>query len=166
MGNGERKMITSWWQQRCLVERNILIIIMLFLMLIVLYTLIWQPLVKEQQQKQMQVESFRHQLAWMQEQSPHLRIKVNASSQHGRDDNVAEIISRTGRQLKIPAQRIEPKGLAVDVFYATPQSFEQLVRWFQALERDYGIQVTQLELEAEQTGFVTVKRLRLGRRLA
>ncbi|VTQ53118.1 Cholera toxin secretion protein epsM [Campylobacter jejuni] len=153
-------MIGSGWHQRLPRERLIIMVGGTLATLLVLYFVIWQPLAAHRQQQERQVAYLRHQLTWMREQAPRLRGKTSVLSGVGQEDDVAQTISRTGRQYRVPAQRIESKGIAVEVFYAAPQSFEQLARWFEALEREYAVRVVQLEMDAGQTGYVTVKRLR------
>lgn len=156
----------QWYQQRSRSERHLIMVAGFCTLISLLYWLAWRPYATATHEWSTRVVTLSQQLDWMLEQAPGLKQADIALTDPTTRGDVAEAVSVSGRKFGLVAQRIVPGGGGVDVFYTKPMSFEVLMRWLQALEREYAIQVIQLELDASLSGYVQIKRLRLGRSAA
>ena len=153
----------QWYQQLSRSERRLITVAGFCTLMTVFYWLAWKPYVTATHEWSRRVVTLSQQLDWMLEQAPKLKPTDIALTDQAARGDVAEAISLSGRKWGISAQRIVPGGGGVEVFYTKPLSFESLMRWLETLEHDYAIQVIQIELDASSSGYVQVKRLRLGR---
>lgn len=148
--------LSDYWQQRNSRERLLLSILGLLLIVLIFYSLCWQPLQQAIAQQNRQIEQHRYHLMLL-KHSPQRQNKNSKQS-------VEQILRSSAAQQAITIQNTtSPDGNKSSVTVET-LPFTQLLSWLWLLEKEHGIQVITLELQAAaQTGWVNVRTLRLER---
>lgn len=153
----------AWWQGLQTRERRMLGIGAIVVAILLGWALLWHPLAQQRSRLIKRVDIQRDDLAWMHQALAQAR-EIHAQGTRGS-------ISRQGKSLLALAdgsarsaglagalRRVEPTGdNGVRVSFEVAD-FDALTQWLDALQRDYGVQVTDLSAtKIEGLGLVNAR---------
>jgi general secretion pathway protein M len=159
MSIGLAKLRSSWRRLSGREQQLIGVLIVIALCLVV-YLGLWKPLDNR-------AKTHKQMLILEQER---LEVVIKQANQiesmrqkNGSEGVVAQplnqVIATSSSTLGISLIRLQPKNEQLQV-WIEPLSFDRLVDWLDMLERQYGVQVTALDIErAESSGMVEIRRL-------
>lgn len=140
-------------------ERVILVAGVAMLVLVLVYLLVWEPLVEANRQRSEALERARA-LATRIEQAAVLVSSQGSSRSVDRNTSLVAAIDRTSRSpvLGKPPSRVQPEGDREVKVWIEDVPFNNLLRWLQDLESRYGIGAASAEIErGSRPGAVSVR---------
>lgn len=152
----------EWWDALATRERLILIAGSALLVLILLWALVWQPLVGSVRERETEVAAQRENLRWMQTAAAELQQLRGSGAQAaaglgGR--SLLGVADQSARSAGLGGglKRIEPEGDAVRVrLEGVP--FDTVVAWLDGLAREAGVIAGSVTIErAGAPGLVNVR---------
>jgi len=147
----------EWFKQLTLREQQTLLVGALVLVFIIVYFLVWEPLVKERAYLEQTVLVQKENLRWMQAAAveiEQLRQPLNsATSAIKNKPSLLSLIDRSSRQgvLKKVEKRIEPKGEQEVRVTFKAISFTDFVQWLAQLANNHQIVVKIISIESLST---------------
>lgn len=160
------------WQERFQAlqprERMIISAGGLLLVLVALYTLVLAPLSRAVETRTQRIAQKQQDLSWMQSIAPQLSALVASQPNPGSSgESMVVLVANSATSSNISAALTGqtpdgPDGVRVRF---EGVNFDALVVWLGALQRDYGIQITEAELNRVNAGQVNAT-LRLSRAAA
>lgn len=144
--------INQWWLALESRERNLLSVLGVFLLLVLLYLLLWKPIMKSQQAAQQKLQNAQNTWQWLNEQVPLVeQLSANKSS------NI-KVVNSQGELLRLLQRSLREQNLFKDIksvkgttkgaevrFEEVPAA--RLLRWLGTLEQR-GIVAAKLQMEA------------------
>lgn len=159
MSSGLAKLRVSWGRLSGREQQWIGVLIVIALCLLVFFGF-WKPLDNRANTNQQMLTLEQERLEVITKQAnliESLRQKMGAEGVESQPLN--QVIATSSSRLGISLIRIQPKNEQLQV-WIEPLPFTRLVDWFDLLERQYGVQVTALDIErAETSGVVEIRRL-------
>lgn len=152
----------EWWEALATRERLIVIVGGALLTLILLWALLWQPLVSSVRDMEREVAAQRENLRWMQEAAAELQQLRGSGAQAaglgGRSLLAVADQSARGAGLGNGLKRIEPEGADAVRVRLEGVSFDAVVGWLAGLSRDAGVLASSIAIErGAATGQVNVR---------
>ena len=153
----------TWWAGLAPRERVILGIGSLVLAVVVIYLMIWEPMVSQRQQVRADISALSADLAWMQQVER--QVKRQAAQQGNQPGigsaggSVLTLIEVSARAAGVneALERVQPEGQGARVWF-TETGFDALLHWLAELEQRHGLQVSQLAVDAgDAPGTVTAR---------
>lgn len=133
-------LLFSWWEARAPRERLLLLAMMVVLGAWLALVAIWQPL--QAARSRLGDQIVRHQVALSVLQSQ----PVAAAPVVARDDRPLNIvITETAAAQQLTIRRLEPNGQRVRVVL-DEAVFDSVILWLEAVQRDRGLRVTEIEM--------------------
>lgn len=132
-------------------EKRIVISGGLALVVILLYLLIWDPIVSRHEEQQLKYESQRQLYSWMKNASTeiqHLKSAGGGSVAHSKNQSISSLTDRSARTTGVKAfiNKIEQSKNGVKVTLKDA-SFDLIINWLTDLENKYGIISRQIKIE-------------------
>jgi len=149
-------MIKSYLKQLSPRERYLVILTACIVLVTVFYFALWQPMHKGLAQKRDHLKRQNTQLHSMQEQARELRSAQSSAGKPSQritnSSSLLSVIDRTAKQdrLKSTLQKAQPDGDNGVRLWMVNITFDQLIRWLDKLEREYGIYVSDIAIERDE----------------
>ena len=156
-------MIRAWWESLQARERRMLGVGAVVVALLLVWAVLWYPLVHAHSELASRVAQQRDDVAWMRQALGEAR-ELHAQGARGRADRQGKSllaladVSARGAGLAGALKRVEPVGgNSVRVSFETA-NFDTLVDWLDGLGRDYGVQATDFSADkVEGLGLVNAR---------
>jgi general secretion pathway protein M len=149
-------MIKSYLKQLSPRERYLVILTACIVFSTLFYFALWQPMHKGIAQKRDHLKLQKTQLHSMQEQAQELRNAQRSSGKTPQritnSSSLLSVIDRTAKQdqIKSTLQKAQPDGDNGVRLWMVNITFDQLIRWLDKLEREYGIYVSDIAIERDE----------------
>lgn len=152
----------EWWDSLGTRERLILIAGAAILVPLLLWALLWRPLVGGVERLQQDVEAQREELRWMQNAAVEINQLRGSGTQAaglgGRSLLAVVDQSARGAGLGNGLKRIEPESTDAVRVRLEGVSFDAVVKWLDELSRQFGVFASLVSIERESTpGQVSVR---------
>ena len=149
----------EWWLERTPREQTLLGAGLAVLLFLLVYLAVWEPLQRNLQTSQAQVEQLQADLAWMQAAAAR-RPGAQSTSSPATGESLASLIEQSVRRAELAdrVKRIEARSRedVQIVFEAAP--FDDLLLWLEALARQNAVRVAQASVDATpQAGLVNAR---------
>lgn len=149
-------MIRDYFRQLSPRERYLVIVTAFIVLVTLFYFTLWQPMHKGIAQKRDHLKLQKTQLHSMQEQAQELRSAQRSTGKAPQritsSSSLLSVIDRTAKQgqLKSTLQKAQPDGDDGVRLWMVNITFDQLIRWLDKLEREYGIYVSDIAIERNE----------------
>lgn len=152
----------EWWHNLQLREQRILMGGAAALILLMLYALVWDPYQQEMTRLEQAVSVKRSDLQTMQQAAAEIEAlrRTGAGGQLPGGQSVMGVVDNSAKQFSIAAgiKRIQPEGERAVKVWAEQVPFDDLVRWFDELQKKFGIAIHTLSIERQEaSGRVNVR---------
>lgn len=136
-----------WWHSRSLVEQRSFLLGLIFLIAVALYSIVWQPLSRQQVQLHRQVQQQQADLFWMTQQTLPSAITSLSSQQ-----SLLSIVDKTVRQANIErtVKRLEPDGENQVRLWLEGVEFTILMQWLQTLAAQQ-VDILNMNIQRQDT---------------
>ncbi|MGF1613488.1 MAG: type II secretion system protein GspM [Gammaproteobacteria bacterium] len=150
----------TWLEKLSSRERSALALATLALVGFSFYWFFWQPMNAEQDRLRARLKEQSAALVWMQQaanEARRLRGEDLPTLQKREDESLLTLVDRTARQFIADGlNRLEPEGEHAVKVWLKEVDFDDLVRWLQELQTEWGVQANVVSLQRmEQQGLVT-----------
>lgn len=153
----------EWWEGLATRERLILLSGGALLTVMLLWALLWQPLVSEVRRMENEVAAQRENLRWMQASAAELQQLRGGGAQAtaglgGR--SLLGVADQSARSAGLGSglKRIEPDGADAVRVRLEGVSFDKVILWLDGLARDAGVIASSVTVErTEAPGLVNVR---------
>ncbi|MFQ3234581.1 MAG: general secretion pathway protein M [Paraglaciecola sp.] len=144
-------------EQRLVLLSVIVVVIGLF------YWLVWAPLNHSITTNHRAVEQQQQLLTWVQKNAlKAVQLRSAKGMAANFNGSLPQAANKTAAQADIPISRMQPQGEELQV-WVDQAPFNDVLSWLQALEK-MGINILDLDIaEADVTGYVKIRRLKLGK---
>ncbi|MDH5326757.1 MAG: type II secretion system protein M [Gammaproteobacteria bacterium] len=157
------EQITQWFNSKEQRERQILVGGVVSVVLLLLYAMVWDPIVGGKAKLEQQAEQMRRDLTWMQEQASKVRVLKAGSAPLGRiqpGQSLLGIIDRSAKssQLGNSVKRVKPDGENKARVWLENANFNDVIRWAESLKRSYNVEIESVSIEKEeQAGLISAR---------
>ncbi|KFX04711.1 type II secretion protein M [Pectobacterium betavasculorum] len=153
------------WQTMSQRERQLMVVCAAVLLLCLVYYAVFQPWQMREELWERTISREQQTVSWMQKQAPSIpqgNQTQGESSQ--RETSLPILISQSTQRYGLNVVRLQPQGNQASVTLAQ-SDFNSLLRWLSELERQNGVRVMSLDVNAveQNPGMVDVTRLMLER---
>lgn len=155
-----RELAYNRWQQFNVREQRLLSALVAVLVVAVLYFVIWLPSAQSVLQAESRLKAQQEQYQWVQQAIARYN-KLNGKMPANRSvsGSLSQRINKAAAQYDIELARIQPQGKEYLVTVDTVP-FNQLLEFMNALEKNYGLRLTGLDIAGlEQSGNVRLRKL-------
>lgn len=152
----------AWFKGLSLREQKLVIIASTVAVIGVFYFAIYSPMTLALEKQKIALESEKQLLTWVNEQSGRAIILRQSSKETTFAGSLTQVVNQTTRNANIPVARMQPQGdeLVVSLDQVV---FNDFLMWLDVLEKR-GVIIVQSDVsEADEQGFVQVRRLQLGK---
>lgn len=153
----------GWWAGLAPRERVILSAGSVVLALILIYLMIWEPVVSKREQARADISALSTDLAWMQQVASQVRRRAaqqgDQPAMGAAGGSVLTLVEVSSRAAGIneALERVQPEGQGARI-WLTETGFDALLQWLGELEQRHGLQVSQLAVDAGNApGMVTAR---------
>lgn len=152
--------MTNWWHGLQPREQRLIISATILGMVVIIYSLIWAPLIDSRDARRLQVQNSQTQLVWMQTQAKHIqRIKLANpnSTQASNSRSLLAVVDSLANQLGLRSaiQQIEPDGQSQATLWINSINFDALMTMLGELEKKAQISVSEASIDRlENSGMV------------
>lgn len=147
-------------------EKQLLLSAAAIIALLVIYSLIWRPLVGKLEQTRAALVTERQNLNMiktLQAQAKQLQASAQAKKGNALDGSLLKVVDSTRESAQLPAaKRIEPEGKNSIRIWIEEVPFDKLMMWIGRLQRQYHIEVSDLLIDKQKPGIVNAKIIFLG----
>ena len=153
------------WQAMSPRERQLMVVCAAVLLLCVVYYAILQPWQEREDLWERTISREQQTVNWMQKQASSIPQGNQAQGDNSqRDVSLPILISQSTKRYGLTVVRLQPQGNQASVTLAQ-SDFNSLLRWLSELERQNGVRVVSLDVNAveQSPGMVDVTRLMLER---
>lgn len=153
------------WQAMSHRERQLMVMCAAVLLLCLVYYAIFQPWQLREEQWERTISREQQTVSWMQKQASSIPQGNQAQGENSqRDISLPILISQSTKRYGLSVVRLQPQGNQASVTLAQ-SDFNSLLRWLGELERQNGVKVMSLDVNAveQSPGMVDVTRLMLER---
>jgi len=153
----------AYWAQLKLRERWLLIGAGGVILVVMMYLMLWEPVVLKIERLQSSVKSKQELVAWMQQSAvEYKQLKASSSSTKSRNgrggQSLLAIIDRSAQQQRLSLRRVEPDGANRVRVSLESVSFDNAMRWIENVQRQNGVQVVSAVLDRDKSpGRVNVR---------
>lgn len=146
----------EWWEGLGTRERFILIAGTLVLAPLLLWAILWRPLVGSVTRLEQEVSAQRENLRWMQNAANELQQLRGGASQAGAGlggRSLLAVVDQSARTAGLGAglKRIEPDGADAVRVRLEGVAFDTLVTWLDQLSRQAGVLASLVSIERDDT---------------
>ncbi|KHN54654.1 type II secretion system protein GspM [Pectobacterium fontis] len=153
------------WQVMSQRERQLMVVCAAVLLFCLAYYMIFQPWQQREEQWERTISREQQTVSWMQKQASSIPQGNQAQGEDSqRDVSLPMLISQSTKRYGLSIVRLQPQGNQASVTLAQ-SDFTSLLRWLSELERQNGVKVLSLDVNAVEhsPGMVDVTRLMLER---
>ncbi|MEL0578292.1 type II secretion system protein M [Pectobacterium punjabense] len=153
------------WQAMSPRERQLMVVCAAMLLLCLVYYAIVQPWQLREDLWERTISREQQTVNWMQKQAPSIPQENQAQGENSqRETSLPILISQSTQRYGLSVVRLQPQGNQASVTLAQ-SDFNSLLRWLSELERQNGVRVVSLDVNAveQSPGMVDVTRLMLER---
>lgn len=145
-------------------ERGLVVLGSSVLIITLLVWGIFMPLQQRITVAQSRLQAEQQLLEWTQKKADRIAsLRANGGASVRTKQALIPTLSSSAQRYQVNLLRMQPNGERVQV-WLEPLAFDQLLRWTEHLQDEFGIHVEQLDMvRTEQEGVVEVKRLQLAR---
>ena len=150
-------ILKNYWQQLEVRERLVLGWGMVIVSLIIFYTLIWQPWHKALASMENDIQAYRQNLVWMQQQAEILSGGAGQQAQNAKpqsNESLLSIVEKTAKANKVgkSIQQMVPTSSDSQVRVVLEEAdFNQWLRWIDQLFKQYDVNIKQLSAERDDS---------------
>ncbi|MDG0796233.1 type II secretion system protein M [Pectobacterium punjabense] len=153
------------WQAMSPRERQLMVVCAAMLLLCLVYYAIVQPWQLREDLWERTISREQQTVNWMQKQASSIPQENQAQGENSqRETSLPILISQSTQRYGLSVVRLQPQGNQASVTLAQ-SDFNSLLRWLSELERQNGVRVVSLDVNAveQSPGMVDVTRLMLER---
>ncbi|MCE9732560.1 type II secretion system protein GspM [Pectobacterium sp. IFB5596] len=153
------------WQAMSPRERQLMVVCAGMLLLCLVYYAIVQPWQLREELWERTISREQQTVNWMQKQASSIPQENQAQGENSqRETSLPILISQSTQRYGLSVVRLQPQGNQASVTLAQ-SDFNSLLRWLSELERQNGVRVVSLDVNAveQSPGMVDVTRLMLER---
>ncbi|MDC9818676.1 type II secretion system protein M [Pectobacterium polonicum] len=153
------------WQAMSQRERQLMVVCAAMLLLCLVYYAIVQPWQLREDLWERTISREQQTVNWMQKQASSIPQENQAQGENSqRETSLPILISQSTQRYGLSVVRLQPQGNQASVTLAQ-SDFNSLLRWLSELERQNGVRVVSLDVNAveQSPGMVDVTRLMLER---
>lgn len=148
--------LKTWYLQLQQREQRMLAAGAAALVLLLLYALVWSPLTTHQQTLRETVKEQQATALWMQQaarEATQLRAARPTAGKIAAGQSLLALVDQSAKnsQLGSAMKRVEPEGQTGVRVWFEQANFDDLVLWLEALQRDYGVHISTLVVERQET---------------
>ncbi|QEP44822.1 type II secretion system protein M [Ectothiorhodospiraceae bacterium BW-2] len=136
------------------------------LLMLLLYLVLWEPVVKESQQLEQSVINLERDLAWMAQAAEVVQqLQQRATEQGGAGSQpLLTIVDRTLKQFQLGdnIERVQPEGSRVQI-RLKEAAFDQVLSWIDQLDKRHNLTIDSLVVERSDALGRVNTRLVVGR---
>jgi general secretion pathway protein M len=141
----------AWWRQLAAHERRSVVMASAVLALILLYSLVWRPLVGYHARLQQRVAEQTEMLAWMQQAAQEVQ-QLRAVSGGVEPASAQSLLMQVDSSAKASGlgealKRVEPEGNTLVRIWFEQTSFDATVLWLEQLKRAQGARIVSVVVE-------------------
>ena len=158
----------EWWSGLNPREQRMVLFGGIALILMVLYFGVWEPIRAQKENLEKAVMEQRAVRDWMQQAAVEVnalrgRSKGRPGAGGSSDRSLLAVVDQTAKRGKLgPAlRRVEPEGASAVRVWLDQASFDDTMRWLTGLQRNYGIFVSTISVDRQDTPGVVNVRLSL-----
>jgi len=157
----------DWYNSLQSREKQLVTVAASVLIVLMLYLLIWSPLVGGLHAGRLGLKTAQSNLAWMkqaQKKVQALKATSGNSTKTLGGKSILSVVESTRGANQIPAfKRIEPEGNNGVRVWVDNAPFDKLILWIGRLERRYGVSVSDIIVDKQkEPGMVNVKLIMAG----
>ncbi len=160
--------IVEFWEGLQPRERVMLSIGAAAVLFVLIYFLLWQPVMNARIGMKREVEQQRALLQWMQEAAVEAQMLRGATGKGGgtkglRGQSLLSLVDQTAKQQGLGGamKRVEPDGKQVRIWFEAA-SFDRLASWLEKLVKENGIRIVSATVERNDSPGLVDARLRLA----
>lgn len=155
----------EWYNNLEQRERRILIAGAIALIIMLLYLLVWEPLVDKSLALEKSNKDNQALISWMEQSANEVRelqakIKAGGPSSRSKGQSLLGIIDRTAKQAKLgnTVKRVQPDGKTKARVWLENVSFNEMIKWLENLQRREGIHIDTSVIEKQdEAGLVNAR---------
>lgn len=155
--------LKHWWFALSKREQHLMVAMGMVLILFVGYSGIWQPLTQNAQTTRSRLASEQALLSWVKNKADQIvSLRNRSGNTVNHDVPFNQMITTSSQQYGLKLIRIQPRESSYQIWFE-PVSFNQLVKFIDYLQHQYGIRIEALDIEkTKQSGMVDVKRFQVS----
>ena len=150
----------NWYLSLSERDRKIVLALGASISLLMIYTFVWMPLIKDNQQLEKRIEVSQTDLQWMKKASEKIKahgpISNKPSGARKSSDSFLTLIEKTAASNNIKLDKVTPKKDQQVEIRLKEVSFNQAIDWVQMLEKRHGIRVSKFSSEKVAEGQVNL----------
>ncbi len=134
-----------------------------FVVIGLFYCLIWQPLDQAVENGRKNLASQQALLTWVKNNSERaIQLRQTAGISNSFTGSLPQAVNQSAARLQIKISRMQPQADELQVWIDKAE-FNTLLSWLQTLEKS-GVSILDLDIaEADEAGYIKVRRLKLGK---
>ncbi len=132
--------IVLWWEGRELRERLLLTVLLAVLLVSLIVVTVWRPLQSARISLADEITRQEHALYILQAQ-PATTLSVSVNDERP----LATVVTESVAAFQLTIRRLEPEGSSVRVVLEDA-SFDSVIFWLEAVQRDSGLRVNEMEI--------------------
>ncbi len=145
-------MLRRWYQSLVDREKILLLVGSSLSLLLLLWLLLWQPLLSSNHQLQQSIEQKQQQLSWMQQTSTQI-LELRKTALPGAGGSIQQRLTRTASKLRIVLTRMQNSNDQKLKVWIDKSEFNQLLKLIDELSKQ-GVAVDQLHIQPlPESGF-------------
>ncbi|WP_354623169.1 type II secretion system protein M [Psychromonas sp. MME2] len=150
----------AWWQSISQREQQLSLLSAVFLLVAMVYWGGWQPLNKQLDESEMQLQRTQQTLRWVEDKSSELvQAGMGESSKPLRKASLSNVLNVSAKQYGIEFSRIVNKKDEVEV-WIDDVAFDRFIAWLTELNNRYGVVVMKSDVTSlDDSGKVKINRL-------
>lgn len=146
----------AWFMQLKPRERVMVGLGTILLAIFLLYALVWLPFTKHLTSLRQSVQEQKILVQWMQESVEEVRRLRSGSSTPGQlpaGQSLLAVVDQSAKNSQLGAvmKRVEPEGQNTARVWFEQANFDDLVQWLDAIQGAFGLRVTSIVLERQDT---------------
>jgi general secretion pathway protein M len=157
----------EWWESKTPQEQMAMMIGAGAILLLLIYLLMWRPLVQSVEEKALLVDSQQVTLKWMQDNLDLVKSLRRQQRGRGASSNEAllTLVDRTAKkiQLRQQIQRIKPQGDKAVQLWIEQAPFDTIIKWLGQLTDTHAIEIDSLTIDKQDKPGLVNARLVLKR---
>lgn len=150
----------NWFQGLAERDKKIVIVLGIAIAFLMIYTFLWMPLLKENEQFEKRIQSAQSDLLWMQQAAEKIAASEPLPTQKVRSDtssgSILTLIEKTAASANIKLEKIVPKKDKQVEIRLKEVSFNQAVIWIEQLKRTHSVMVSKFAAEKVSAGKVNL----------
>ncbi len=162
--------MNQWWAGLSSREQRIMIIGVIAAGLTLVYLLAVEPFVKHMQELDTSIREQTELLQWMQHSEQQINTLRADTGSPGRrvsseGGSLLALVDQTAKRSKLgkAIKRVEPEGSQGVRLWLEQASFDSVLLWLEKIKREYGIEVSRINIEQLDSPGLVNARISLAR---